>query len=57
MKKRRNFIISGILIVIAGFLTNYAWGTEKNALSVSLMILATALFLTSIVIFVLNFKE
>lgn len=57
MKKRRNFMLAGILVVLAGFLTDYAWNTEENSLSVTLMVLATALFLTGVVIFVLNFKE
>ena len=57
MKRRRNFMISGVLVVLAGFLVDYAWSTEESSLSITLMVLATALFLTGVVIFVLNFKE
>ncbi|WP_165503566.1 hypothetical protein [Pedobacter hiemivivus] len=57
MKRKRSFIISGVLVVLAGFLVDYAWGTEENSLSVALMVLATVLFLTGAIIFVLNFKE
>ncbi|MEQ7799288.1 hypothetical protein ABDJ41_05695 [Pedobacter sp. ASV1-7] len=57
MKRRRNFIISGVLLVLAGLCTNYAWNTANNSLSVNIMIFATALFMAAIVIFVLNFRE
>ncbi|MFA4868638.1 hypothetical protein D3C87_1561570 [compost metagenome] len=57
MKKRRNFIVSGILLVLAGLCTNYAWNTSNNSLSVNIMIFATALFMAAVVIFVMNFRE
>jgi len=57
MKKKRNFIISGILIFLAGFFSHFAWMIYEKSSSVSIMILAGVLFMAGVIIFAINFKE
>ncbi|MES2416678.1 MAG: hypothetical protein V4541_00745 [Bacteroidota bacterium] len=57
MKRKRNFIISGVLIVLAGFFSLVAWATYREPTSVATMVLASVLFMVAVVIFAFNFKE
>ncbi|MES2419262.1 MAG: hypothetical protein V4541_13825 [Bacteroidota bacterium] len=57
MKSKRNFIISCVLIAVAGFFSILAWTTYQEASSITIMVLAAVLFMAGVVVFALNFRE
>lgn len=57
MNRRRNFLISAILVCAAGFFSHQAWLRYEHAISVPIMIFAGVLFMAGIIIFAINFRE
>jgi len=57
MNRRRNYLISGILVCAAGFFAQFAWMHYAHTESVPLMILAAVLFMSGVILFALNFRE
>jgi len=57
VKRKRNFIISGILIFLAGLLSHLAWITYRQPISIAAMVSAAVLFMAGVIIFAINFRE
>jgi predicted benzoate:H+ symporter BenE len=57
MKRKRNFIISGILVFLAGFLSHLAWITYRQPISIAAMVSAAVLFMAGVIVFAVNFRE